>query len=120
MAFLMSRIDRRALSAAALLAMVAALAGCVLFDGSGSVRRSYSFSHRVHVELDIGCTDCHLAAESADEPIANDRMEVIERHRRSRRTCEHAYHSLTPWRQDGNQSVAGCELRGYSDSCSIL
>jgi len=68
MALLKSRFDRRALSAACLLAMVATLAGCVLFDGAGSVRRSYSFSHRVHVELDIGCTDCHLAAESADEP----------------------------------------------------
>ena len=59
---------RRTASTLAFGAMIAALAGCVLFDGSGSVRRSYAFSHRVHVEQELGCTDCHLVAESADEP----------------------------------------------------
>jgi len=68
MALLKLRPERRVGSALAFGAMVAALAGCVLFDGSGSVRRSYAFSHRAHIEQELACTDCHLAAESADEP----------------------------------------------------
>lgn len=68
MALLKPRLELRVASALVLGAMVAALAGCVLFDGSKSVRRSYAFSHRVHVEQELGCTDCHLAAESSDEP----------------------------------------------------
>lgn len=45
-----------------------ALAGCVLFEGARTTRRSYTFSHRVHAEQELGCTDCHLAAETGDEP----------------------------------------------------
>ncbi|MBL8861125.1 MAG: cytochrome c3 family protein [Planctomycetes bacterium] len=68
MELLTQRPGRRAASATALVAMLAALAGCMLFEGSKSVRRAYAFSHRAHIELEIGCTDCHLGAESGDEP----------------------------------------------------
>lgn len=68
MALLKLRLDRRAGSAVAFAAMIAALAGCMLFDGARSVRRAYAFSHRAHVEQDLACTDCHMGAETADEP----------------------------------------------------
>ena len=58
----------RSASAWALVSTMVALAGCALFQGSHSTRRSYAFSHRVHVEQDLGCTDCHLAAETGDQP----------------------------------------------------
>jgi len=68
MAILRLRLDRRAASALALGVICVALAGCVLFEGSGVIRRSYTFSHKVHAEQELGCTDCHQAAELADEP----------------------------------------------------
>lgn len=47
---------------------IVALAGCAIFNGKHSVRRSYAFSHKVHTEQELACTDCHLAAETANEP----------------------------------------------------
>lgn len=68
MALLERTEHRRAAGALALGAAFLALAGCVFFQGNGTVRRSFAFSHRVHTEQDIACTDCHLSAESNDEP----------------------------------------------------
>lgn len=68
MAILMLRSKRRAGTSVVLGSVLLALAGCVFFDGAGSTRRSYAFSHKVHLEQEIGCTDCHLAAETGDAP----------------------------------------------------
>lgn len=68
MALLELRANRRAASALVLAGAFLVLAGCVLFKSESSVRRSYAFSHRVHAEQELACTDCHLAAETSDEP----------------------------------------------------
>lgn len=49
-------------------ASLLAFAGCALLSGGRSLRRAYAFSHRVHAEQELACTDCHLAAESNDAP----------------------------------------------------
>jgi hypothetical protein len=68
MAILRTEARRRRASAWLLAGAIVALAGCALFEARQSARRSYAFSHKAHVELEIACTDCHLAAETADEP----------------------------------------------------
>lgn len=73
MALLSTRTEgraRRALTASALLlaATTLAMAGCVLFEGAPTVRRSFAFSHKVHAEQELACSDCHMGAESKDEP----------------------------------------------------
>lgn len=68
MALLRLHPKRRAAGAFFLGAALLALAGCVLIQGKRSVRRDFAFTHRAHVEQELGCTDCHLAAETSDEP----------------------------------------------------
>ena len=68
MALLMRHPRLRDVSTLVLGIAFVTLAGCVLFDGARSTRRSYAFSHKVHVEQELACADCHLAAESADDP----------------------------------------------------
>lgn len=68
MALLIARSKWRAANRFVLAGTILALAGCVFFEGSRTVRRSFAFSHRVHAEQELACTDCHLNAETGDEP----------------------------------------------------
>jgi hypothetical protein len=68
MALLNARTKWRDANRLVLAATILTLAGCVIFEGKPTVRRSYAFSHKTHAEQDLACTDCHLGAETKDEP----------------------------------------------------
>jgi hypothetical protein len=68
MALLNTRSKWRSANRLVLAGTILALAGCVLFEKKSTVRRSYAFSHRAHVEQDLACANCHLGAEASDEP----------------------------------------------------
>jgi len=47
----------------------AALASCVILENLRPGERPFGFNHRVHVEEEgLECQDCHMGADSADEP----------------------------------------------------
>lgn len=48
--------------------MAASVTGCMLLDGGDSKPQGLAFSHRLHAEQGIDCTDCHAGAEDSDEP----------------------------------------------------
>ena len=66
----MGLLDRRLHWRLALAAGLAAAAwACFASEERGEAEeRGLVFSHRVHVEEGLGCTDCHAGAEDADEP----------------------------------------------------
>ncbi|MEZ5962397.1 MAG: cytochrome c3 family protein [Planctomycetota bacterium] len=52
-----------------LFACLLGAAGCVLFGTGQATGKKFAFPHKVHVDDEaMDCTDCHLDAETADDP----------------------------------------------------
>jgi hypothetical protein len=48
--------------------MAASVAGCMLLDRGNDEPSGPAFSHRVHADVGVDCTDCHAGVEDSDEP----------------------------------------------------
>ncbi len=48
--------------------LAASIAGCMVLQSLGIMEPPLAFSHALHAEEGLGCTDCHAGAQDSDEP----------------------------------------------------
>jgi hypothetical protein len=65
---ILNRIRMRPATRVALAAMCLSGAGCVLLSRFSTRDRPLAFSHAIHVQQGMDCTDCHAGAEESDDP----------------------------------------------------